>query len=76
MNHTGARSCHYRDKAAAEDLISRIPFDRIAVYMSGVRSRTDFRRVAGTRADAVLIGEGLMRDEDPGAALARMLEAE
>jgi indole-3-glycerol phosphate synthase len=62
------------DPAAAAALISRIPFDRIAVYMSGVRSRTDFLRVAGTRADAVLIGEGLMRAEDPGAALARMLE--
>jgi indole-3-glycerol phosphate synthase len=29
--------------------------------------------VAGTRADAVLIGEGLMRDRDPGSKLAELL---
>ena len=61
------------DAGQASALIERIPRDRIAVFMSGVRSREDFARVADTRADAVLIGEGLMRDRDPGAKLAELL---
>jgi indole-3-glycerol phosphate synthase len=61
------------DAGQASALIERIPRDRIAVFMSGVRSRADFARVAGTRADAVLIGEGLIRDRDPGAKLAELL---
>jgi indole-3-glycerol phosphate synthase len=57
------------DTAHAAALVERIPRERIAVLMSGVRSREDFARAAGTRADALLIGEGLMRAPDPGAAL-------
>jgi indole-3-glycerol phosphate synthase len=41
--------------------------------MSGVRSADDLREVARSRADAVLIGEGLMRHEDPGARLSELL---
>ena len=61
------------DAGHASALVESIPSDRIAVFMSGVRSREDFARVAATRADAVLIGEGLMRDRDPGAKLAELL---
>jgi indole-3-glycerol phosphate synthase len=61
------------DAGQAGALIETIPVDRIAVFMSGVRTRDDFARVAGTRADAVLIGEGLMRDRDPGQKLADLL---
>ncbi|MEY4513858.1 MAG: hypothetical protein RLZZ450_5980 [Pseudomonadota bacterium] len=61
------------DKHHAGALIDTIPSDRVAVFMSGVRTREDFVRVAGTRADAVLIGEGLMRDANPGAKLAELL---
>lgn len=57
----------------AGELVERIPKDRIAVFMSGVRSKADFARVAATRADAVLIGEGLMREPAPGARLAEWL---
>lgn len=57
------------DSGHAAELVNRIPSDRIAVFMSGVRSREDFARVAATRADAVLIGEGLIREDDPGAQL-------
>lgn len=61
------------DVSAAHACIARIPRDCIAVFMSGVRSAEDFREVAQSRADAVLIGEGLMRSEDPGARLLELL---
>ena len=63
------------DKAAARECIDRIPQDRIAVFMSGIRTEDEFRDVAKGRADAVLIGEGLMRAADPGARLAELLRS-
>ena len=63
------------DKAAARACIARIPTDCVAVFMSGVRSAEDLRDVAQGRADAVLIGEGLMRSEDPGARLCELLSS-
>lgn len=61
------------DAGAALALVERIPADRVAVFMSGIRSQADFARVAPGRADAVLIGEGLMRAPEPGAALRALL---
>ena len=61
------------DKEAAAACVARIPSDHVAVFMSGVRSDDDFRGVAEGRADAVLIGEGLMRAADPGVRLAELL---
>lgn len=61
------------DSGHAAQLINAIPPERVAVFMSGVRTAEDFARVASTRADAVLIGEGLMRAADPGQALASLL---
>lgn len=61
------------DSGHAAQLVDQIPPDRVAVFMSGVRTAEDLRRVVASRADAVLIGEGLMRAEDPGAQLASLL---
>jgi indole-3-glycerol phosphate synthase len=61
------------DMDAAADYVARIPDDAVGVFMSGVRGPEDFRKVAEGRADAVLIGEGLMRAKDPGARLAELL---
>lgn len=61
------------DAGHAASLVDQIPADRVAVFMSGVRTADDMRRVAQSRADAVLIGEGLMRAEDPGAQLHSLL---
>jgi indole-3-glycerol phosphate synthase len=58
------------DIEAAHRCVANIPPERIAIFMSGVRTRAGFEEVARGRADAVLIGEGLMRAEDPGAQLA------
>lgn len=57
------------DNGRANELVSQIPRDRIAVSMSGVRNAEGLQAVAAGRADAVLIGEGLMRAPDPGAQL-------
>jgi len=57
----------------AKKLIERIPDDRIAVYMSGISSSQGLREIAETRADAVLIGEALMRAPSPGEKLKQIL---
>jgi indole-3-glycerol phosphate synthase len=61
------------DPRAAARALAVVPEDRIAVFMSGVRSAEDLAVVARTRADAVLIGEGLMRDPSPGDRLRALL---
>lgn len=61
------------DGGLARDLVERIPADRIAVYMSGVRSAADLNALCDSRADAVLVGEGLMRCASPGDELAAWL---
>ena len=74
VNARDLRTFHV-DKAAARRCVARIPDEHVAVFMSGVRSSEDFAEVAEGRADAVLIGEGLMRAEDPGARLGELLQS-
>jgi indole-3-glycerol phosphate synthase len=57
------------DPQAAQSALQAIPRDRIAVHMSGVHSPEDYRMVGAGRADAVLIGESLMRAQDPSEKL-------
>jgi indole-3-glycerol phosphate synthase len=45
----------------------------ILVAESGIRSREDVARAGEAGADAVLVGEHLMRASDPAAALASLL---
>lgn len=61
------------DMGMAHECVAGVPSERVTVFMSGVRTNDDFREVAQGRADAVLIGEGLMRAEDPGARLSELL---
>lgn len=61
------------DPAAAAELVEIIPTDRVAVSMSAVSTDGHFRAIAGGRADAVLIGEGLMGKPDPGRRLSELL---
>ena len=63
------------DSGQARSLIDRIPHGRVAVHMSGVRAAEDLAHVAASRADAVLIGEGLMRAADPRATLRHWLDS-
>jgi indole-3-glycerol phosphate synthase len=62
------------DHDRARGLLATIPDDRIAVYLSGVRSGAEIARIAHeTRADGVLTGEALMRVDDPSPLLADMM---
>jgi indole-3-glycerol phosphate synthase len=63
------------DSSAAQVALAQIPPDRVAVYMSGIEDRAGFEVVANGRADAVLIGEALMRAPEPGRALSALTGA-
>jgi indole-3-glycerol phosphate synthase len=56
-------------------LRARIPAGVVTVAESGVREAADVTRLVGEGADAVLVGEALMRAADPGALLAEMVAA-
>ncbi len=56
-------------------LRDKIPDDVICVAESGVRSPSDVAALYKVGADAVLIGEAMMRARDKGAFLASMREA-
>jgi indole-3-glycerol phosphate synthase len=62
------------DPQAAQQVLARIPRERIAVHMSGIHKASDYQQVSEGRADAVLIGESLMRAERPSLKL-RELQA-
>ena len=59
----------------AARLRDRIPADCVYVAESGVKTPEDVQRLKQIGADAALIGETLMRAEDPGAML-RLLKGE
>ncbi len=57
------------DPEGALALLERVPDDRIAVLESGIATREHVERAIAAGASAILIGEALMRAEDPGATL-------
>jgi indole-3-glycerol phosphate synthase len=57
----------------SHELIAAIPDECIAVSESGLRSADDLTRLHRAGFDAFLIGEHLMREADPAAALSLML---
>jgi indole-3-glycerol phosphate synthase len=63
------------DAARTARVLDAIPAGVVAVHLSGIRDAGDVRRVAASRADAALVGETLMREDDPRAKLASLLEA-
>jgi len=62
------------DPAYARRILDVIPSERIAVLMSGIASAQQLAELGSSRADAVLVGEGLMRADDPGARLRAWLD--
>jgi indole-3-glycerol phosphate synthase len=58
------------DPERARRVLARIPSGTVAVHFSGLKSRTDAAAIAASRADAALIGEALMRCDDPRSLLA------
>ncbi len=63
------------DASRAARVVAAVPTGCVAVHLSGVRDAADAARVARSRADAALVGEALMRDDDPRARLRSMVEA-
>lgn len=62
-----------RDRAAR--VSARIPPDRVSLWFSGVGSAEEVRSLASTTADGALIGEALMRLDDPAELLRAMVAA-
>lgn len=54
-------------------LLPMVPPGLVTVSESGIRTSADLRRVSGLGVDAVLVGEALMRAEDPGARLRELI---
>jgi indole-3-glycerol phosphate synthase len=63
------------DAERAARVLAAIPADVVAVHLSGIKSVDDVARIAGGRADAALLGEALMRQDDPGPLLASLVAA-
>jgi indole-3-glycerol phosphate synthase len=57
------------------ELAERIPDEVVSVTESGIATRADLIRLSTAGFDAFLIGESLMRQPDPGAALKALLAA-
>jgi indole-3-glycerol phosphate synthase len=55
------------------ELVERIPSSVVRVAESGIAAPEDLARLLAAGFDAFLIGESLMRQPDPGAALAALL---
>ncbi len=55
--------------ATTERLAPRVPTDRVIVAESGIHSGDDARRLAAAGANALLVGESLMRAADRRAAI-------
>jgi len=60
------------DLRVTERLAPAAPAGAIVVGESGIVSYQDVRRLAAAGARAVLVGESLMREPDPGSALRRL----
>lgn len=63
------------DAARAAAVLAEIDPGTVAIHLSGLASPDDVAGVAATRADAALIGEALMRRDDPSELLAAMARA-
>lgn len=61
------------DVERALELIRRIPSDRLAVIESGISARAHVVAAVEAGASAILVGESLMRADDPGAKLRELI---
>jgi indole-3-glycerol phosphate synthase len=72
VNNRDLKTLDVRVETSLE-LIDLIPDDRIAVAESGLSTNADLVRLRNAGFDAFLIGEHLMRADDPAAALTVLL---
>jgi indole-3-glycerol phosphate synthase len=64
------------EPSVAHAVLARVDAERVAVHMSGVHNHGDLMKIGAGRADAVLIGESLMRAVSPARKLAELLRGE
>jgi indole-3-glycerol phosphate synthase len=72
VNNRDLKSFEVRLDTSLE-LIDRIPASAVRVAESGIATAEDLARLRAAGFDAFLIGESLMRQADPGVALAGLL---
>jgi len=72
VNNRNLKTFEVRLETSLE-LAERIPASVVRVAESGIATAEDLARLRGAGFDAFLIGESLMRQDDPGAALAALL---
>jgi indole-3-glycerol phosphate synthase len=63
------------DLGLTERLRSAIPLDLVLVAESGIHTAADARRMREAGADAILVGESLMRADDPAARIRELASA-
>lgn len=63
------------DAERAARVLAAVPADVVAVHLSGLKAPLDVAAVAQGRSDAALVGEALMRQDDPRGLLEAMVEA-
>ena len=64
------------DLAVTEGVIPSLPADALIVSESGIHTRADVERVRDAGADAILVGESLMREDDIGTKLCELAGGE
>jgi indole-3-glycerol phosphate synthase len=72
VNNRNLHTFHV-DLSTSLQLVTRIPADVVKVAESGIDSAVDIARLRDAGFDAFLIGESLMRAQDPGTALRKLL---
>lgn len=72
VNNRDLKSFEVRLETSLE-LAERIPPGVVSVTESGIATQADLARLRTAGFDAFLIGESLMRQPDPGAALRALL---
>jgi indole-3-glycerol phosphate synthase len=72
VNNRNLKTFEVRLETSLE-LIERIPAGLVRVAESGIATSADLARLRAAGFNAFLIGESLMRQPDPGAALAELL---
>jgi indole-3-glycerol phosphate synthase len=63
------------DRQRARAVLEQLPEGIVRVHLSGLHSASDVAAVRQSAADAALIGEALMRQDDPTALLSELVTA-
>lgn len=74
VNNRNLRTENFQTNLATTfDLAGRVPAKMTFISESGIRTREDVERLAEAGVDGILVGEHLMREDNPGWAIAEKL---